>query len=71
MVASSTIFRVFGMTQPGIEPRSSWPLVNTLLIRPMWFNKLFKSSQILTAFVETTKNFMFDVLCLMFFSFQL
>ena len=35
MAASSTIFIVFGMTRPGIEPRSPGPLVNTLLIRPM------------------------------------
>ena len=28
-------FLVFGMFQPGIEPRSLGPLVNTLLIRPM------------------------------------
>ena len=34
-VVSSTIFRVFGMTRPGIEPRSSVPLANTLPIRPM------------------------------------
>ena len=27
---SSTIFKVFGMTRPGIEPRSSGPLANTL-----------------------------------------
>ena len=33
--ASSTIFWVFGMTWPGIEPWSSGPLANTLLIRPM------------------------------------
>ena len=32
---SSTIFKVFGMTQPGIEPRSSRLLVNTLPTRPM------------------------------------
>ena len=28
-------FWVFGMTRPGIEPRSSGQLANTLLIRPM------------------------------------
>ena len=27
---SSTIFKVFGMTRPGIEPRTSGPLANTL-----------------------------------------
>ena len=32
---SSTIFKVFGMTRPGIEPRASGPLANTLLTRPM------------------------------------
>ena len=30
---SSTIFKVLGMTRPGIEPRCPWPLVNTL---PTW-----------------------------------
>ena len=29
---SSTIFKVFGMTRPGIEPRSPGPLANTLVI---------------------------------------
>ena len=33
--ASSIIFWVFGMSRPGIEPRSAGPLANTLLIRPM------------------------------------
>ena len=28
-------FWVFGMTQPGIEPRSPRPLANTLTARPM------------------------------------
>ena len=32
---SSTIFKVFGMTWPGIEPRSSGPLGNTLPTKPM------------------------------------
>ena len=35
MTASSTIFCVFVMTRPGIEPRSPEPLAKTLLIRPM------------------------------------
>ena len=34
-VASSTIFWVFGMIRPGIEPRSPRPLANTLTIMPM------------------------------------
>ena len=33
--ASSTIFWVFGMTWPGMEPWSPGPLANTLLIRPV------------------------------------
>ena len=32
---SSTIFKVFGMTRPGIEPRSPGSLANTLPTRPM------------------------------------
>ena len=32
---SSTIFKVFGLTRPGIEPRSPRPLANTLPTRPM------------------------------------
>ena len=32
---SSTIFKVFGMTRPGIEPRSPGPLANTQPTRPM------------------------------------
>ena len=34
-VASSTIFWVFGMTRPGIEPRSPRPFGKTLTIMPM------------------------------------
>ena len=34
-VASSTIFWVFGMTRPGVEPWSPGLFVNTLLIRTM------------------------------------
>ena len=32
---SSTIFKVFGMTRPGIEPRPPGPLANTLPTLPM------------------------------------
>ena len=35
MEASSTIFRVFGMTWPRIEPSSPGPLADTLTIMPM------------------------------------
>ena len=34
-VASSTIFWVFGITRPGIEPRPPRPLANPLHIRPI------------------------------------
>ena len=33
---SSTIFRVFGMTRTGFEPRTPGPLVNTLIIFSLW-----------------------------------
>ena len=33
--ASSTIFWVFGMTQPGIEPRFPGPLANSLTVMPI------------------------------------
>ena len=32
---TSTIFWVFGMSRPGIDPQPPWPLANTPLIRPM------------------------------------
>ena len=38
---SSTIFKVFDMTRPGIEPRSSGPLVNPLPTRPCLTGDLF------------------------------
>ena len=35
---SATVFSVFCMTRPGIEPWSPGPLANTLLIKPMaWY----------------------------------
>ena len=40
---SSTIFKVFGMTRPGIEPRSAGSLANTLPTRPMSRLKLHKN----------------------------
>ena len=33
-MVSSSIFKVFGMTRPGIEPRSPGPLANTLTAGP-------------------------------------
>ena len=35
---SSTIFKVFGMTQPGIEPRFPGPLANTIPTRTMKYH---------------------------------
>ena len=46
---SSTIFKFFGMTRPGIEPRSPEPLENTLSTRPMGI--ICSSLYILRAFV--------------------
>ena len=54
--ASITIFCVFCMTRPGIEPRAHGPLANILLVKPMglnfvvsinpadwtWYNKYFR-----------------------------
>ena len=42
-MALSTIFWVFDMTQPGIEPQSSKPLVSNQLIWPIMKLKQFKS----------------------------
>ena len=39
-MVSSTIFKVFGMTRPGIEPRSPGPLPNTLTAGPMSRNNV-------------------------------
>ena len=39
---SSTIFKVFGMTRPGIEPRFLGPLSNTLPSRPMSWLKILE-----------------------------
>ena len=42
--ASRTIFCVFGMTRPGIEPRSPEPLANILTARPMSGSFIIKTS---------------------------
>ena len=61
---SSTIFKVFGMTQPGIEPRSSASLENTLLTRPMryeyiWMRiivpRVYKQSKEIECSIVTSK----------------
>ena len=38
-VVSSTIFKVFGMTPPGIEPMSLGPLANTLPTIPKVYKR--------------------------------
>ena len=40
-LASSTIFKVFGMTRSGIEPRSPRPLANSLTARLMENSNMF------------------------------
>ena len=44
--ASSTIFKVFGMTRPRIEPRSPRPLANTLTITGLFPHCLIKTPKI-------------------------
>ena len=51
MAASSTIFKVFGMTRPGIKPRSPGPLANSLPTRQ---KDNIKKSKII--FVRTANN---------------
>ena len=51
-VAPSTIFWVFGMTRPGIEPRSPGPWVNTLLIRPITYT--YTNLNCLKLFIKMT-----------------
>ena len=50
-VVSSSIFKVFGMTRPGIEPRSPGPLANTLTAGPMsrfiWLYRYSKSGAVM------------------------
>ena len=53
MEVSSTIFKVFGMTQPGIEPRSPGPLANTLPTTPMIWLKQYQCSK--SQFVNTVQ----------------
>ena len=58
-VVSSSIFKVFGMTRPGIEPRSPGPLANTLTAgphgttEPLW-GEDFKVSQYVSIAVKNT-----------------
>ena len=52
--ASSTIFRVFSMTRPGIEPWSLGPLANTLTIMP-------NSKVLLFQFIISQSNLTFSI----------
>ena len=52
--ASSTIFWVFGMAQPGIEPRSPRPLANTLLIKPIYLIIIICSHTVI--WLQVTNN---------------
>ena len=58
--ASSTIFWVFGMTRPGIEPLSPGPSANMLYILAKEPNKLWKMKVtmilIIVGSLETIKN---------------
>ena len=56
--ASSTIFWVFGMTRPGIEPRSPGPLANTLTPRPMSGIKarIIRTNHIKARIIKTNHN---------------
>ena len=45
-VVSSSIFKVFGMTRPGIEPRSPGPLANTLTAGPMSYHHVVPLARI-------------------------
>ena len=61
---SSTIFKVFGMTWPGIEPRSSRPLVNTLSTTKIIFKVLFET--INDIYLLLYRQNAFKALCLIF-----
>ena len=66
---SSTIFKVFGITQPGIEPRSPRPLVNTLPTSSMLYFA-FKSVTCLgtkSKYYFLTKRIFFTILKMNFF----
>ena len=53
MAASSTIFWVFGMTWPGIEPQSPGSLANTLLICYLTLIVIFAHSVMVSSIVMT------------------
>ena len=57
--ASNTIFWVFGMIRPGIEPRSPGPLANTLLIKLMRMKFRFYNSN-KSYYCVTSCSFLFS-----------
>ena len=59
-VVSSTIFKVFGMTRPGIEPRSPGPLANTLTAGPMSRSNLWNKRSIFTMYHKWINPLSFD-----------
>ena len=56
--ALNTIFWVFGMTRPGIEPRSPGPFVNTLLITSISHTKEKTQKMVLDASLLNTQYYM-------------
>ena len=48
--------KVFGMTQPGIEPRSPGPLANTLPTRPMNMFLMFRFYYLFIKFYKWNDN---------------
>ena len=57
-VVSSSIFKVFGMTRPGIEPRSPGPLANTLTAGPMSHIYIYIYIYIYINFIKNNRHFM-------------
>ena len=60
-VVSSTIFKVFGMTRPGIEPRSPGPLANTLTAGPI--RTLNRIGQ-LPELIASAEEHKIDIICI-------
>ena len=62
-MVSSSIFKVFGMTRPGIEPRSPGPLANTLTAGPMsrYFSKDFFARPLSLCRCDSFSIYMYSV----------
>ena len=63
---SSTIFKVFGMTRPGIEPQSPGPLVNTL---PILWTSIYQNIEKLLTHPCNIYNFSFVIYSFLFLFF--